>query len=121
MDEPKKKRHRRTKLEMQAYRASLVKPSFIQSGPETIQTFTGTPGEPLTVDTDRVNEPKKVPKPLRDINEKVEWLLEDFQSLRNYMCRFEDAFAAARKAGYLIQMPEKPVFKSTRVNTFRKR
>jgi hypothetical protein len=51
-----------------------------------------------------VSPVKKVPKPVRDLEEKVEFLLEDMKSLRTYMCRFEDAFAAAR-----IALPEKPV------------
>jgi hypothetical protein len=50
---------------------------------------------------------KKLPKPIRDVSEKVDFIIEDLQSLRNYMCRFEDAFAAARKSGVLIEVPEK--------------
>lgn len=52
--------------------------------------------------------PKKLPKAVRDVSEKVDFIMEDLQSLRNYMCRFEDAFAAAKKEGILITIPDKP-------------
>ena len=101
MEEVKKKRHRRTKAEMLA---AKVKADLGDS-----LKFFKKPVEPLEEIAAQVTEmepvvKKKAPKLVRDLEEKVEFLLEDVKSLRNYMCRFEDAFAAAR-----ISVPEAPI------------
>jgi|ERR1035437_8913221 hypothetical protein len=125
MEEVKKKRHRRTKVEMAAVRAKeaprLLPPAAQKElredigkkvteiiDEDIINQLNGLPANP-DIEPVGVLPVKKSPKLVRDLEEKVEFLLEDMKSLRAYMCRFEDAFAEAK-----IAIPEKPELVTTK-------